>query len=195
MPKQEYKKERCECCKQTTTYALAISKGIADLVRAFSVAISKKGINAIHPGKELEVSAKEWSVEKMLATGCITVQMNKNKSFARAHGLIAKIKGQPGNWCLTTKGAEFLRGRQVPKYAIVSKVTKHNIGYWQPELYQVRITDFTSDEPTWEVPNLTIVEGRVLREEDLPKPKPRLQPAPPVGISIQQLAQQVLFSA
>lgn len=161
---EKFQPKICGHCGQSETYVLAISKGVANIVRAFSVAIRNKGINIIHPAKEMMVSPKDWSVKEMLAVGCITPQMEKNMSFARAHGLIARVKDQTGNWCLTTKGAEFLRGREIPKYAVMSKVTKHQEGYFMPNELTVKVSDFLDDDPNWELIDYTIVEGRIIKD-------------------------------
>lgn len=170
---EKYVPEKCECCGQTRTYILPLSKGVANIVRAFSIAIRIKGINIIHPGKEMVVAAKDWSLDKMLQTGCITPQMWKNLTFAKSHGLIAMVRDEPGNYCLTTKGAQFLKGRRIPKYAICSKVTKHQEGYWHEELYTVAIRDFIDDDSNWEIIDYSIVEGRIIK--DLPVKEPGQQ--------------------
>ena len=77
--------------------------------------IRTKGINVVHPRKEMEGHS--------LSSNDVG-----NLSRARFHGLIAKVKGEKGNYLLTTKGAKFLRGEAVPKYAIISIVTGKQIG-------------------------------------------------------------------
>ena len=88
-----FKPEICQCCGQSKTYALAIDKGTTDTLRAISIAIGRKGINIIHPRKEMEWRSKD------ISQGLITSNQVGNLTKARVHGLIAKIKGQPGNYC------------------------------------------------------------------------------------------------
>jgi len=160
---EKYNPERCSCCGQTETYLLPIDKGTVDILRAISRAIMFKGINAIHPRKEMEVSYCA-SYAKMILSGHLTSNMVGNLSRPRFHGLIASIRDEAGNYCLTTKGAKFLNGTLIPRYAIVSKVTGHQIGYWKPEKYQVSIKDFYANDICWEAINFEIREGQIIRK-------------------------------
>jgi len=162
--KQEiYIPEKCSCCGQSITYLLPIDKGTTDILRAVARAIMNKGINAIHPRKEMEVDlGVDSSYELMVQAGKLTSNMVGNLSRPRFHGLIAKIKEQPGNYCLTRKGAAFLKGDIIPKYAIVNKALKHQTGYWMEEKYQATIKDFSRNEEYWEGLDYDIREGQVL---------------------------------
>ena len=85
-----------------------------------------------------------------------------NLSRARSHGLIARIKENPGSYCLTKKGAAFLRGEEIPRFAIISKSEGHQIGYFEAEKHLVTVKDFTSDTDYWEGINYDVSEGRVI---------------------------------
>jgi len=165
---EKYNPERCSCCGQTETYLLPIDKGTVDILRAISRAVMFKGINAIHPRKEMEVNESAnvllFCYDTMILEGNLTSNMVGNLSRPRFHGLIARIKGEAGNYCLTTKGARFLNGTPIPRYAIISKVTGHQEGYWQPEKYQVSIKDFYTDDICWEAINFEIKEGQIIRK-------------------------------
>jgi len=50
----EYKPEKCECCGQTTTYIIGIDGGTVDIVKNIALFIGRKGINCVHPRKEME---------------------------------------------------------------------------------------------------------------------------------------------
>lgn len=152
----EYKPEKCECCGQQKTYLLAIDKGTVAIVKQIARFIGEKGINAVHPRKEME---GRW----------LTSNQVGNLTRARAQGLIARIKGKPGNYVLTKKGASFLRGDPIPKFAILSKVTKHQIGYFEEEKYQVTVHDFNTTAEYWEGVGYDIVDGRVI----MARPEPR----------------------
>lgn len=145
-----YVPEVCECCKQSTTYVLAIDRGTVEIVKAIARFIEKKGINAVHPRKEMEGRT-------------LTSNQVGNLSRPRFHGLIASLEGETGNYVLTRKGSAFLRGEFIPKYAIISKSEGHQIGYAEPEKFKVSVKDFDSQIDFWEGINYEIVEGRVVR--------------------------------
>ena len=153
--KTDFKAEICECCGQTKTYAVALDKGSVLILKAIAKFIGQKGINCVHPRKEMEGSM-------------LTSNQVGNLSRPRLHGLIAHVKGEPGNYLLTKKGADFLRGVDVPKIAIVKKATnqekKRNIGYWREEEVRCTIDDF-HDEVYWEGINYDIHEGRIVYDE------------------------------
>ncbi len=166
--REPYKPEVCECCGQTKTYLLPLDRGTVDIVKSIAKAISYKGINIIHPRKEMEFRLQPGgNYYEMIRAGMLTSNQVGNLSRARFHGLVARIKGNPGNYCLTSKGAQFLRGREIPRFAIISKVEKRQIGYYEPYDYTVQIKDFATDEDYWEGINFDIVEGRIVK--DLPQ--------------------------
>lgn len=158
--------EKCSCCRQTLTYLVPVDKGTVEIVRAIAFAVQKKGINIIHPRREMEVSGhtyEDW--ENLSMQGLITSNQVGNLSKARFHGLIARVKDNPGNYCLTDKGLEFLRGEPVPKYAVVQKSTHTQIGYWRPEEYRVSTRDFRADCASWETGlYFQIIQGRVVKQ-------------------------------
>ncbi len=159
---EQYDPEVCDHCAQQITYLIPIDKGCVEILKAIAVAIRKKGINAIHPRKEMEIDSKKIDHFTMIAEGHLTSNMVGNLSRPRFHGLIARIRAQTGNYCLTRKGAKFLKGESYPRYAIISKRLGGNIGYWMSEKYQVNIKDFTSDEDLWEGIDFDIVEGKIV---------------------------------
>ena len=163
---EKYIPKKCPCCEQTMTYLLPIDKGTIDILRAISKAIMFKGINAIHPRKEMEcvVTFLSHTYDEMIMRGNLTSNMVGNLSRPRFHGLIASIKGEAGNYCLTTKGAKFLNGKLIPRYAVISKATGHQIGYWLPDKYQVSIKDFYADDSCWEAINFEIREGQIIKK-------------------------------
>lgn len=165
-----YTPELCSHCGQSTTYLLAIDRGTVQIVKQIARFINKKGINVVHPRKEMEgiyLSSNEVG----------------NLTHARAHGLIAKIKGEAGNYCLTTKGAQFLRGSKIPKYAIRSKVEHKTIGYFEPDTCTAHIIEYdrlgraeNGNMEYWEGINFTVEEGRII-QDPVAGPKPERQPA------------------
>lgn len=165
---EKYIPEVCEHCGQSKTYVLAIDRGTVDIVKAFSVAVRLKGINAIHPTKEMEIPAARYDYRTSMLEGKLTSTQIGNISRAHRHGLLAKVKGHPGNWCLTTKGAEFLKGSKIPRFAVVSKVTGHQIGYWGYEKddrpWYCTIGEFRPDQEYWEGINYEIRDGHVIKD-------------------------------
>lgn len=158
----------CECCGQSTHYALKITRGTAIILKAFSVAIRRKGINMIHPTKEMEVLRSEWNYERAVSEGVLTSTQIGNMSTAGRHGLIVKSKENTGNWVLTSKGSAFLHGDPIPRIALISKSAKgkgmgsHKDEYYMPEDHQCTIHDFTKKDPMWEGINYEIVEGHIV---------------------------------
>ena len=147
--KQQYEPGRCECCDQTTDYVYALNKGTVHILKAFSRHVDLKGINMVH-------------IEKELVNNGITGNQYANVKILTAHGLLAKAKDEAGNYVITRKGLDFLQGKTVAKYAIVSKALKRQIGYWNPEEEVCSIKNFNTGE-YWEGVNYEIKEGRVIR--------------------------------
>lgn len=141
----------CECCKQATAYELEIDRGTIDIVKAMAAHIRQKGINAVHPRKELEGKG-------------LTSNQVGNLSRPRFHGLIAKIPKHSGNYCLTRKGLAFLNGESVPKVAIIRKGTSeappHNAGYLDEMTTIHDFDEFWSEY--WSSNGYEIQEGRVI---------------------------------
>ena len=106
-------KEHCSHCGQSLTYELDLDKGSVDILTAIAKYLREKNINAVHPRKELE--------DKFI----LTSNQVGNLSRPRFHGLIAKVVGEKtrGNYCITTKGFNFLNGELIPSIVIVAKAT------------------------------------------------------------------------
>lgn len=127
-PIPDYKKETCECCGQTTTYASKINRGLASMLRTFANAVQTRGNNITMKDLIVDPKAEEWSDPAARRNGGrITPTQYDNRSHLRCHGLIANIG--TNKYCLTKKGAAFLRGEPVEAIAIVQKKTHSNIGY------------------------------------------------------------------
>lgn len=174
--KYNFEAEVCEHCGQAQTYLLPIDWGTALIVKAVAAAIRHKGINFIHPTKEMEVPAKEWSYERAIRDGVLTSTQIGNFTRARVHGLIARHQSEPGNWLLTKKGAQFLRGQRVPRLAVIrksrrteDKARSHKEEYFEPEANTCTVHEIMhpgSKYPVWEGIDFDIIEGRIV--EDVP---------------------------
>lgn len=168
---QKYVPEVCQCCGQSTTYILAIDQGTVDIMKSMSNAIYKKRLNSIHPRKEMEINvdnSKNMGYYRMIKYGYLTSNQVGNLSRARFHGLIAKIKGHAGNYCITRKGFKFLAGEPICKFAIISKSEGHQIGYWTPtnsSKDEVTIRSFGYSGDYWEAIGYEIKEGEVINVE------------------------------
>lgn len=127
--------EVCQHCGMTTTYRVGLDKCAALIVLDILKRVSEKGINQVHPARELK-----WGEQKE------TQWYLTNLSVPRFHGLIAYVgKEKNGFYCLTRKAGKFLRGQLVPRYAIVSKSDGQQIGYWNSEKHQVTMRELLND--------------------------------------------------
>lgn len=130
----KFKAQVCECCGQTKDYALPLSRGLAMATIAIFNAIQRLERNRVHVGHEMvrpisDFGDKKTAYRTMVSEGYMTFRMEGNLSFLHRHGIVASAQ-DAGEWLLTPKGGKFLRGEEVPKVAIVSKVTGHQTGYW-----------------------------------------------------------------
>lgn len=143
----------CPTCGQSTIYFLSIDRGTVQIVKQIARFIGRKGINAVHPRKEMEGA---W----------LTSNEVGNLTRARAHGLIARVKGNPGNYLLTTKGSSFLHGSLIAKTAIRSKMEEKTIGYLEQD-GEVRISDFNASGEYWEGVGYEIQEGNIIKPREI----------------------------
>lgn len=127
----------CECCGQTTHYALRLDRGTALIVLALYNAIRDRKENRVHLINDMSIrNPKEGgfaNYSDMVQGGKMTFRMVANASRARYHGLIAFVDEGSGEYLLTPKGAKFLHGEPVPRTAIIEKKSHHNVGYHHPE--------------------------------------------------------------
>lgn len=152
-----YVPDICPACKQSCTYLLGIDRGTVDILKAIARFISEKGINIVHPRKEMEGVY-------------LTSNQVGNLSRARFHGLIAHVKGNKGNYLLTKKGGAFLHNDEIPRYAIISKAESCQVGYFAPETLTCRIGDYNEPGEYWEGIDYDIEEGTVIHRH-----QPKLQ--------------------
>ena len=151
MTKIDYKPECCEFCGQTKTYLLPVDRGTVSILKAVAGCIREKGINCVHLTKEV------------LEQGFFTSHhQTGNISRPRFHGLVAKVEGKIGNFCLTRKGAKFLKGEPIPRFAIISKEEHRQVGYYKPDEHQCVISDFFKEGEYWEGINFDIKEGEIV---------------------------------
>lgn len=147
---EKYIPETCECCGQTTTDIITMSKGYAIMMRQIARFLGKKGINVFHPVKEL------------MAEGLFNHSQANNLRNLRVHGLIAKYEDEAGNWVMTRKGGEFLHGAEIMKTAIVSKKPpKHTIGYLGEEKCTFRSLMKDQNQPYW---GFEVAEGNIIKK-------------------------------
>lgn len=163
----QYVPEVCAHCSQKKTYVLAVDQGTVDIVKAIARFIKIKGINAVHPRKEME--------GKFLTSNQVG-----NLSRARFNGLIAKIPGNSGNYCITRKGVDFLSGQPIPRFAVIDKTQRMTVGYYLPEELQCDIKDFIRDGEYWEGVNFEIHQGHVIQNESVEDEPKRFYSQPPI---------------
>ncbi len=144
----QFKKTICDHCHQSVDYTLTLDAGTAHFMLALANAVRRLGRNRVHIQKEMEGRPEEFdSYNGMLREGYMTSRMEGNSSRPRFHGLIAKTENR-GEYLITRKGAAFLRGVPVPRTAIVSKVTGHNVGYVE-DAGEATISQVLVKEPYW----------------------------------------------
>lgn len=141
---------KCECCGQSLYTTSKLSKGNAEMMISIQKFIGQKGINVFHPKKEL------------LDGSFITANQRGNISHLGNHGLIAKHH-EAGNWVLTTKGLDFLKGVPVKKTAVIEKSSKTTVGYLTSDGF-VTIQELMKSQPYWDVHNFEVKDGKVIYE-------------------------------
>lgn len=153
-----FKPHTCEGCGQTKDYALPLSRGLAMATIAFYNAIERLGRNRIHVGKEMVRPIEDFhgddpkgTYRRLVQAGYMTFRMEGNLSFLHRHGIVASGE-EPGVWILTKKGGAFLRGEELPRVAIVSKVTGHQIGYWDQGGMTTISQLLKASTPWWSAP-------------------------------------------
>ena len=164
---KNFESAKCNECGQSTEYLIPVDAGTVAILKSIAVRIGNKKENIVHPRKEMETDSK-MSLHELIERGLLTSNMVGNLSRPRMHGLIAKVKGAPGNYCLTTKGAKFLKHEiTISKYAIRDKVTGHTKGYFEADKLIVNVKEFNTDKGggLWESGmNYEISEGHVYKE-------------------------------
>ena len=160
-----YTDDKCEHCDQDMTWGCRVNAGMVDILKALAVRIKNKGINVVHPYKEMLVSPQEFSRKRLFTEGVLTAKMINNLGHLHAHGLVHPHSEHERNWIITRKGFGFLSGGEIP---LVVKITKgtgntdHN--YWMPDKYRVTIGYFKDhdDEGYWQGINYEVIEGQVV---------------------------------
>lgn len=159
-PREKFVSEICECCGMDKEYRSGLNKGLVHVLIQIAKAIKAKGINCIHLDKEA------------LAQGYLTSNQKGNASHLRIHGLLAEVQDEPGNWCLTTKGINFLQGALIPRYAVRSKTEHRTIGYWYADKYRCSIKDFEKESEWYAFEDFFVQAGRVVTDpEEIGKAK------------------------
>ena len=152
-PIPQYTEQKCECCGQTTTYASKVNKGMATFLHEISKAVQSSGKNDI-------------TMKDLLKSGQITHSQYDNRSHLRCHGFIASIG--VNRYCLTKKGAAFLRGEPVEAVAIVEKKTHSNVGYLSDAdgvIYMTTIKEIhRGKEGYWDGWNYEIINGEPIHK-------------------------------
>ena len=143
----------CPTCGQSLGTRYCVTKGLRDAIRLMSSFIESKGFNAVHLIKE------------MVNVGILTANQERNLiTHGIRTGLIAHIKDNPGNYCITARGYDFLGDNPVPKYAYAVKHTKA-IGTRTVRTSEetCRASDFNRSGEYWEGPGYEIREGHVIK--------------------------------
>lgn len=110
---------RCSHCTQTIKiYRYTVNKTVAAFMRAIADEASKTGVNDVD-----------------ISTIGIPYSTRTQVSKIRQHGLIARVKDErnvqiPSRWLVTTKGWNFVNGRDIPARVVVfnNQVLGHDGG-------------------------------------------------------------------
>lgn len=131
----------CGCCGMTIDYIVSLDKGTANLLLAMIKIISDRNKNEVY-------------IQGEVKSGLITPMQAGNLTKARAHGLIAPVEKEgvdAGRYLITRKGADFLRGKTIPKHAIISKKDDCQIGYFHGDEITINISEaMLSGAPYWD---------------------------------------------
>lgn len=149
-----FEESKCECCGQTTDYAVALDRGTALIVLAIYNAVRKKNKNKVHLRKEMECRDKDYSSYRdMVSDGHMTSRMIDNVLRAKYHGLVAQVDGGgQGEYLITPKGARFLRNEQLPRIAVIDKATHTKKQYWNEIEDRTTFTELMRKEtPFWNI--------------------------------------------
>lgn len=160
-----YEHLNCQTCGQRLSYELEIDKGTVEILTKMARFIRAKGINAVHLSKE------------MLKQGIITHHQVGNISRPRFHGLVARIKGEVGNFGMTQKGMDFLRGEPIARTIIIKKAAgpgspAHVIGHSDEQVTIHQIDREWGDY--WSGNGYIIEAGRVITEPPVKNHQARL---------------------
>lgn len=153
-----FKSPVCTSCGQTTHYDLNLDKGIAYIMIALYNRVRMKGSNSVHIQNEMATNETS-DVEELSKQGLITFKMEKNVARARKHGLIAFVDRGSGEYLITRKGAQFLRGMPVPKTAIVQK-SGGTQGYWHPDASITSIGELLESPIFWDTKYLDNIDPK-----------------------------------
>lgn len=153
MKKIKFRPSICEGCGQTKTYPIRLDKGSALIVIAIARAVRKKNENKIHLFNETLYRKGEFANARDAAeSGKMSARAAGNALRPKYHGLIAQVEGGgKGEYLLTPKGAQFLRGMAVPSIAIIDKTQHKKQDYFEPEVYRTTIGEILhDDQPYWD---------------------------------------------
>lgn len=166
-----YTAHTCDQCGQTKDYALPLSRGLAMATIAFYNAVQRLRRNRVHVAKEMVRPIEDFwgddpkkAYHRMVEDGYMTFRMEGNLSFLHRHGIVAAAGDEAGVWILTKKGGAFLRGDEVPRVAIVSKVSGHQEGYWD-EGGMTTISELLKASTVWWSAPITVNENETIPME------------------------------
>lgn len=143
----------CETCGQTRDYEARLDAGTCHIVIAIANAVRRLKRNKVHLMQEAMAMTREFDggFKQMIAAGYLTPIMIHNAFKARYHGLIARCgEVGDGEYLITRKGADFLRGKPISYSVIVTKVTHTNAGYVD-ENDKVTIKQLLKEAPWWDI--------------------------------------------
>ena len=151
---KKFKPQICAACGQTTEYPIRLDKGSALIVIAVSRAIRRKNQNRVHLFNEMLCKRGEYrNAYEAALDGKMSARAAGNALRPKYHGLIAQVEGGgKGEYLLTPKGAQFLRGMAVPAIAVIDKTKHKKKEYLDGETETATISRILrSDTPFWDL--------------------------------------------
>lgn len=147
-------KQKCHACGQTIDYVLDMDRGSCSILKELAKFIRAKGINAVHPNKEMV----------KIPNPILSARQLDNIVRLKFHGLVAHLDGERGNYALTRKGLAFLNGEPIPKSVTIKKKAegeRAHVVLRSDKL--VTIADIDKEwGPWWSSNGYEIHEGRVI---------------------------------
>ena len=138
-----YLPDVCPACHQSCTYLIEVNEHITALMIRISKLVDAKGINIFNPAQELE-SSKSWV------------------SKAKLIGFISK---DGRNYKISSLGLSFLKGDPVPRYTVVSKALRREVGHFNPDVLTCAISDFRPFPVEWSGLRFDLINNDVVRHQ------------------------------
>lgn len=143
-----------EACQQTYNYAKDITKGGALTLIGIYNRVQRQNLNDVYlPAITKKPNEFIGGLDQLISEGYIIESMRNNVSMLYFHGLVARVKGGKASHVLITrKGANLLKGDEIWKCIIRSKVTGANLGPFMAAGKTTLKQLLNKNQPMWDYP-------------------------------------------